>query len=71
MTDVTRILSEFAADIRYDDLPAPARARAKLLVLDMVGIALRARHDAESTPSLIGAAEQLRLAAGQGTALPL
>lgn len=65
MTDVTRILSEFAAGLSYEALPAPVRARAKLLVLDLVGIALRARHDVESTASLIGAAEQLGLAAGQ------
>ncbi len=64
MTDVTRILSEFAAGIRHDGLPEPVRERAKLLLLDLVGIALRARNDSESTPSLIGAVDKLGLAQG-------
>ncbi len=64
MTEVTRHLSEFAADVRYNDLPQPVRERPKLLLLDLVGIALRARNDAESTPSLIRAAEKLGLAGG-------
>jgi len=59
MTAVTRTLAEFAAELSYEDLPQEVRERTKLLILDVIGITIRARHDAESTPSLIAAMDRL------------
>ena len=67
MTAVTRLLSAFAAGVRYDGLPLEVSDRTKLLVFDLIGCMLRARNDAESTPSLIRAAERLSLAGGKLT----
>ncbi len=61
---ITRRLAEFAADLRYEDLPPEVGERTKLLILDVAGIMVRARHDAESTDSLIGAVERLGLVKG-------
>jgi len=66
MTAVTRELADFVAGISYDALPGEVRERVKWLVTDLVGIALRARYDAESTPALLAAVERLGL--GQGGA---
>jgi len=63
--DVTRELADFAAGLRYPDLPHEVTERAKRLILDLTGIIIRARHDAESTPSLIAAVERLGLADGR------
>ena len=62
-------LAEYAAGISHDELPSEVTERAKLLVLDTVGIALRARHDAESTPSLLAAVERLGLAGGSASVI--
>jgi 2-methylcitrate dehydratase PrpD len=43
--------------------------RTKLLILDLAGNVVRARHDAESTPSLIAAVERLGLADGACTVI--
>ncbi len=65
MTGVTRKLAEFVAELTYDDLPEEVIERTKLLILDITGIMVRARHDAESTPSMIAAVGRLGLAAGE------
>ncbi|MBT5664196.1 MAG: MmgE/PrpD family protein, partial [Rhodospirillaceae bacterium] len=59
MTGVTRDLAEYAAGLRYEDLPSAVVERAKLLILDITGIMVRARRDAESTESLIAAVQRL------------
>lgn len=64
MPAITRKLATFAADLRYEDLPEEIVERAKRLILDVTGIMIRARHDAESTSSLIAAVEKLGLAGG-------
>jgi 2-methylcitrate dehydratase PrpD len=69
MPAITRELAEFVSAISYDALPAEVRERATWLVTDMVGIALRARHDAESTPALLAAVERLGLAQGAATVI--
>ena len=69
MTAITRALAEFAAETDYDRLPADVRERAKALVLDLVGISVRARHEAESTPSMMAAAARLGLANGACTVI--
>lgn len=64
MPGITRRLADFAADFAYDDLPAEVIERAKLLIFDITGVMIRARHDAESTASMISAVERLGLASG-------
>ena len=49
--EITRQLAEFAASLSFEDIPNEVTERAKRLVLDLTGIMIRARHDAESTPS--------------------
>jgi 2-methylcitrate dehydratase PrpD len=61
---ITSELSAFVAACDIDRLPPDVVARTKLLVLDLVGNAVRARHDAESTPALIAAVAALGLAHG-------
>ena len=61
---ITQDFSAFAASIQLDRLPPDVVARARLLMLDLVGNIVRARHDAESTPPLLAAARSLGLAAG-------
>jgi 2-methylcitrate dehydratase PrpD len=63
--DITKQLAEFAANLTFADLPREVTERAKRLILDLTGIMIRARHDAESTPSLIAAVERLGLADGK------
>jgi 2-methylcitrate dehydratase PrpD len=64
MISVTRELAEFASRISYDTLPVEVRERVKALVLDLVGIALRARNQAESTGPMVAAVRRLGLAEG-------
>ncbi|MFQ5764523.1 MAG: MmgE/PrpD family protein [Rhodospirillales bacterium] len=69
MTAITRRISEFAAGIAFDRLPGEVVERTGMLIMDCVGIALRARHDAESTPGLIKAAARLGLDGGSNVAI--
>ena len=69
MTAITREVAKFVAGTSYDTLPAEVRERAKALVLDLVGIALRARHDAESTQAMVAAVSRLGLASGACTVI--
>jgi 2-methylcitrate dehydratase PrpD len=61
---ITSQLARFSAAIRLDALPNEVTARARLLVLDLVGNIIRARHDAESTFSFLAAARALGMSAG-------
>ncbi len=61
---VTAELSAFSAGIRLDRLPRDVVARARSLVLDLVGNIVRARHDAESTASFLSAARAMGMAGG-------
>ena len=56
--------AQFTADIRLDRLPPEVVKRARFLVLDLVGNIVRARHDAESTPSFLAAVRAMGMAAG-------
>ncbi len=69
MTDITRRIAEFAAGISCDSVPGDAVERTVLLVMDSVGIALRARHDADSTPALVNGAMKLGLGGGNAVAI--
>ncbi|SDG23255.1 MmgE/PrpD family protein [Thalassobaculum litoreum] len=62
--DVTRALGDFAAGLTLSDIPEDVASRAKTLILDTMGIAVRAQHEAPSTPSLIAAARALGYANG-------
>ena len=61
---ITAELAQFTADIRLDRLPPDVVKRARFLVLDLVGNIVRARHDAESTPSFLAAVRAMGMAAG-------
>ncbi len=69
MAATTRTLAAFAAGLSYDALPPEVRERAKALALDLVGIMVRARNEAESTPAMIAAAGHLGLAGGACTVI--
>ena len=69
MTAITRRIAEFAAAISCDSVPADAIGRPVLLVMDSIGIALRARHDSESTPALVKGAMKLGLDGGTFVAI--
>ena len=64
---ITQELAAFSAAITLPRLPPEVVARARLLVLDLAGNIVRARHDAESTPPVLAAARALGLAAGNST----
>jgi len=61
MADETATLAAYVAALSYDEIPAEVRARAKLLTLDFLGSTIRARRDAESTPSLLQMLQALSL----------
>ena len=69
MPSITRTAADFAAGLTYSDLPPEVARRAKLLVFDTLGIALRARRDAESTESLIAAVKRLGMTGGAATVI--
>lgn len=64
MGGVSDRLSSFVADLTYEDLPKVTVERCKRLILDTFGIIIRARHDAESTESLISSVDQLEMNRG-------
>jgi len=61
---ITAELSAFSANISLAALPPEVVARARFLVLDLVGNIVRARHDAESTAPMLAAVRALGMAAG-------
>ncbi|ONG48360.1 MmgE/PrpD family protein [Pseudoroseomonas deserti] len=61
---ITQDLSAFASGLRLEALPPEVVARARDLVLDLVGNIVRARHEAESTPALLAAVKALGLDRG-------
>ena len=61
---ITAQLADFTAAITLDRLPPEVVNRARFLVLDLVGNIVRARHDAESTPSFLAAVRAMGMAAG-------
>ncbi len=67
MPAITRRLAEFAAGLGFEDLPSDVAARTKSLILDQLGIALRARHEGEISPGLERALKRLGLGTGDAT----
>ena len=65
MIAITSKLSEFVENLSYGALPIEVRERTKLLVMDHVGIALRARQEGASVPSLVAALGPLGFMGGR------
>ena len=61
MANETATLAAYVADLKFEDIPPEVLERAKVLTLDFLGSTIRARRDAESTPSLLGMLEALAL----------
>jgi 2-methylcitrate dehydratase PrpD len=61
MAEETATLAGYVAGLRFEDIPPDVLDRAKVLMLDFLGSAIRARRDAESTPSLLKMLEGLAL----------
>ena len=61
MAHETETLAGYVADLKFDDIPPEVLERAKVLTLDFLGSAIRARRDAESTPSMLKMLEALAL----------
>ena len=61
---MTEKFAEFCEQLKYEDLSPEVIKRTKLLILDTVGIIIRARHDAESTSSLVSAIDKLEMSNG-------
>src|SRR5436305_14715656 len=53
MANETATLAAYVAGLKFEDIPREVLERAKVLTLDFLGSAIRARRDAESTPSLL------------------
>ena len=64
MENMTEKFAEFCEQLKYEDLSPEVIKRTKLLILDTVGIIIRARHDAESTSSLVSAIDKLEMSNG-------
>jgi 2-methylcitrate dehydratase PrpD len=61
MAHETATLAAYVASLKYGDIPAKVLDRAKVLTLDFLGSAIRARSEAESTPSILKMLEALAL----------
>lgn len=61
---ITTELAEFTATLQASDLSGALTERAKVLVLDCMGNAIRARYDSESTEALLAAIRAMGLAVG-------
>lgn len=64
MDNTTQKLADFCIQTNFEQIPTAVVERAKLLILDTVGIMIRARHDSESTPSMLAAVSKLGLDRG-------
>ncbi len=69
MVAVTRILSEFTAGLHFDALPAEVVERTRLLAMDHVGIALRARHAADLNDAMSATLARLGMGDGDATVI--
>ena len=67
MSGETMTLARFVSALDYKELPSEVVERTRLLVMDHVGIALRARHAADLNPSVSGALTALGFVGGQSS----
>ncbi len=56
---VTNTLAHFAADTSSADIPQQVKERALTLAIDLIGSAIRAAHEADSTASILAMLERL------------
>jgi 2-methylcitrate dehydratase PrpD len=61
MAQETATLAGYVAGLEFEDIPTEVLDRAKVLTLDFLGSTIRARRDAESTPSLLKMLQGLSL----------
>lgn len=61
MAHETATLAAYVVNLKYHDIPAQVLDRAKVLTLDFLGSAIRARSESESTPSILKMLEALAL----------
>ena len=61
MAHETATLAAYVFNLKYQDIPAEVLDRAKVLTLDFLGSAIRARSEAESTPAILKMLEALAL----------
>lgn len=59
MVNYTAQLAEYTSSLKFEQLPSEVVEKAKQCLLDLLGIMVRARHDADSTPSVNRAVEAL------------
>lgn len=69
MGSKTETLARFVADLQFDDLPAEVIERTHLLVMDHVGVALRARYAADLNEAMQGALDSLGFRGGQASVI--
>ncbi len=69
MVQITKKLAEFADRLKYEDLPDNVALRSKQLIVDLAGNIIRARHDAESTASVVSMLNRLGYTHGDCTVL--
>ena len=69
MIAVTRELSEFTADLQFGKLPSEVVERTRLLAMDHVGIALRARHAAALNESMATTLTKLGMDGGSASVI--
>src|ERR1700759_889762 len=68
MAHETETLAGYVADLKFTDIPPEVLERAKVLTLDFLGSTIRARSEAESTPSMLKMLAALKLdASGEAT----
>ncbi|MDH3714522.1 MAG: MmgE/PrpD family protein [Gammaproteobacteria bacterium] len=69
MSGETTKLARFVAELEFDALPDEVVERTRLLVLDHVGIALRARHAADLNAAASAALASLGLSSGNASVI--
>ena len=69
MKSETASLAQFVADLQFSRLPQNVVERTRLLVLDHVGIALRARHAAALNSAMSDSLEALGLSGGDAVVI--
>lgn len=69
MSAETTTLARFVAELQFDSLPEEVIERTRLLIMDHVGIALRARHAADLNAATAAALSALGLAGGNASVI--
>ena len=59
MLAVSRELARFVSYLKFENIPSKVINRAKILLRDFIGIAIRARHEAKSTLAMMRATAAL------------